>query len=178
MSNYRRDPIAGGTYFFTLTLADRQSTLLIDQIEALRIAYQRANALHPFTTIAICILPDHIHAIWQLPPHDANFALRWRMIKSQFSRQFPANQQRSDSKAIRREKGIWQRRFWEHQIRDDNDLQRHVDYIHYNPVKHGYVQRVQDWEYSSFQRYVKQGCCLLDWGGDGEVEKGDYGEKV
>ncbi len=170
MSNYRRDPIAGGTYYFTLTLADRQSTLLIDQIGALRIAYQRANALHPFTTIAICILHDHIHAIWQLRQHDANFALRWRIIKSQFSRQFPINEQRSVSKAIRREKGIWQRRFWEHQIRDDNDLQRHVDYIHYNPVKHGYVQRVQDWQYSSFQRYVKQGYYPIDWGGGVKVD--------
>jgi putative transposase len=176
MSNYRGYSIAGGTYFFTLALANRQSTLLTDQIEMLRAAYQRTNALHPFTTIAICILPDHIHAIWQLPPDDANFALRWRMIKSQFSRQLPINQQRSDSKAKRREKGIWQRRFWEHQIRDDNDLQRHVDYIHYNPVKHGYVQRVRDWEYSSFQRYVKQGHYPIDWGGSVYIKSGDFGE--
>lgn len=149
---------------------------MTDQIEALRFAYQRTNALHPFTTIAICILPDHIHAIWQLPPNDANFALRWRMIKSQFSRQFSVNAQRSESKAIRREKGIWQRRFWEHQIRDDNDLQRHVDYIHYNPVKHEYVQCVRDWQYSSFHRYVKQGRCPIDWGGGVIVEEGGFGE--
>jgi putative transposase len=91
-------------------------------------------------------------------------------------KQLPINQQRSNSKAKRREKGIWQRRFWEHQIRDDNDLQRHVDYIHYNPVKHGYVQRVRDWEYSSFQRYVKQGHYPIDWGGSVYIKSGDFGE--
>jgi putative transposase len=176
MSNYRREPIAGGTYFFTLALANRQSSLLVNQIEALRIAYQRANSLHSFTTIAICIMPDHLHAIWQLPQHDANFALRWSVIKSQFSRQFSVNQLRSVSKARRREKGIWQRRFWEHQIRDEADLQRHVDYIHYNPVKHGYVKCVRDWEFSSFHRYVKQGHYPMDWGGDG-VATGDFGEQ-
>lgn len=175
MPNYRRDPLAGGTYFFTLTLANRQSNLLIKHIDAFRQAYQRADELHPFTTIAICILPDHLHAIWQLPPNDANFALRWSIIKSQFSRQLSANQQRSESKVKRREKGIWQRRFWEHQIRDEADLQRHVDYIHYNPVKHEYVKCVQDWQYSSFHRYVKQEHCPIDWGGV-SGQQGNYGE--
>ena len=175
MSNYIRSQVAGATYFFTLALAQRNTNLLTDNIELLRQAYQRANALHPFTTISICILPDHIHAIWQMPIDDGNYALRWRMIKSQVSRNFNANEQRSSSKIKHREKGIWQRRYWEHQIRDDNDLQRHVDYIHYNPVKHGLVSNVKDWPHSTFHRYVKDGVYAENWGGrfDG---KGVFGE--
>lgn len=175
MSNYIRSQVAGATYFFTLTLAQRNTALLTDNIELLRHAYQRANALHPFTTIAICILPDHIHAIWQMPPDDGDYALRWRMIKSQFSRHFSANEQRSSSKVKRREKGIWQRRYWEHQIRDDIDLQRHVDYIHYNPVKHGLVSNVKDWPHSTFHRYVKDDVYAESLGGKFD-EKGIFGE--
>ncbi len=165
MSRYRRSQIVGGTYFFTVALRDRHSKLLIDRIQELRHAYRRANELHPFTTIAICILPEHIHAIWQLPPNDANYALRWSIIKSLFSRQFEASQDRSASKIRQREKGIWQRRYWEHQIRNEIDLNRHIDYIHANPVKHGYVSAVKDWEYSSFHRYVREGTLPLDWMG-------------
>ena len=175
MSNYRRAPVAGATYFFTLTLADRRSDWLVSHIEALRAAYLRARDLHPFHTIAICVMPDHLHAIWQLPQDDADFALRWRMIKSGFSRQFVANPGRSASKVGRREKGIWQRRYWEHQIRDDADLQRHVDYIHYNPVKHGHVEQVRDWPYSSFHRYVVSDHYPADWGGAGQAAD-DFGE--
>ena len=175
MSNYIRSQVFGATYFFTLTLAQRNTSLLTDNIDLLRRAYQRVNALHPFTTIAICILPDHIHAIWQLPLDDGDYALRWRIIKSQFSRNFSVNEQRSSSKIKHREKGIWQRRYWEHQIRDDNDLQRHVDYIHYNPVKHGLVGHVKDWPHSTFHRYVKQGVCEEDWG-SGFDGKGLFGE--
>lgn len=175
MSNYIRSQVAGGTYFFTLTLAQRNTNLITANIDVLRLAYQRANTLYPFTTIAICILPDHIHAIWKMPQDDGDYALRWRMIKSQFSRNFSANQQRSNSKIKHREKGIWQRRYWEHQIRDDIDLQHHVDYIHYNPVKHGLVQRVQDWPHSTFHRYVKEGLYAQNWG-DGFDGKGVFGE--
>lgn len=175
MPNYIRSQVAGATYFFTVTLAQRNTRLLTDNIDLLRSAYQRANSLHPFTTIAICILPDHVHAIWQMPKNDGNYALRWRLIKSQFSRNFSANEQRSNSKIKRREKGIWQRRFWEHQIRDEVDLQRHVDYIHYNPVKHGLVGSVKDWPYSTFHRYAKQGMVAKNWGSNVE-EKGMFGE--
>ena len=139
MPNYQRAPVAGTTYFFTLALADRRSGLLVSHIEALRLAYRRARDLHPFATVAICVMPDHLHAIWRLPQGDVDFALRWRVLKSGFSRQFAADSRRSPSKIRRREKGIWQRRYWEHQIRDADDLQRHVDYIHYNPVKHGHA---------------------------------------
>lgn len=175
MSNYIRSQVAGGTYFFTLTLAQRNTNLITANIELLRLAYQRANTLHPFTTIAICILPDHIHAIWKMPQDDGDYALRWRMIKSQFSRNFSANQQRSNSKIKHREKGIWQRRYWEHQIRDDIDLQRHVDYVHFNPVKHGLVNQVKDWPHSTFHRYVKEGVYAENWG-NGFDEKGAFGE--
>ena len=175
MPNYIRSQVAGATYFFTLTLAQRNTRLLTDNIDLLRSSYQRANSLHPFTTIAICIMPDHIHAIWQMPIDDGNYALRWRMIKSQFSRNFGVNEQRSCSKIKHREKGIWQRRYWEHQIRDEVDLKRHVDYIHYNPVKHGLVDSVKDWPYSTFHRYAKQGVVAENWGSNVE-EKGLFGE--
>ena len=177
MSRYRRSQILGGTYFFTVALANRQSKLLVEHIEALRQAYRRANELHPFTTVAICILPEHIHAIWQLPPDDANYALRWSIIKAQFSRQFEANINRSASKIRQREKGIWQRRYWEHQIRDEIDLNRHIDYIHANPVKHGYVNAVRDWEYSSFHRYVREDILPMDWmGTTDDMADGQFGE--
>ena len=165
MPNYRRSKIAGGFYFFTVALADRQSTLLTENIGLLRQAYARANQLHPFETTAICVLPEHIHAIWQLPPNDARFDLRWRIIKSNFSRHFEASSQRNTSKVQRREKGIWQRRYWEHQIRNERDLNQHIDYIHANPVKHGYASQVKDWPYSSFHRYVRAGILPIDWMG-------------
>jgi len=109
-----------------------------------------------------------------MPAEEADYALRWRMIKSQFSRNFSANEQRSSSKIKHREKGIWQRRYWEHQIRDDVDMQRHVDYIHHNPVKHGLASQVKDWPYSTFHKHVAQGMVDENWGG--YDEKGVFGE--
>ncbi len=176
MSRYRRAEIKGGTYFFTVTLADRSGDLLVRHIDHLRQAYQAATNLYPFSTVAICILPDHLHALWTLPPEDANFPLRWRLIKSKFSRTLPIDARRTASKLAKREKGIWQRRYWEHAIRDDADLERHVDYIHFNPVKHGYVSRVSDWPHSSFARYVARGSRPQDWGGDMKEITGTFGE--
>ncbi|MDH1264617.1 transposase [Pseudomonas sp. GD03944] len=175
MSHYRREWVPGGTYFFTVTLADRRSRLLVDEIALLRKTYVQANKRLPFTTIAICVLPDHLHAIWSLPDGDSDYSQRWALIKSQFSRALPAATSVSPSKSRKREKGIWQRRFWEHCIRDDEDLARHVDYIHYNPVKHGLVTQVRDWPYSSFHRYVERGDVSRDWGG-GEGVDGVFGE--
>lgn len=175
MPNYIRNQIAGASYFFTITLADRRSSMLTDHIHLLRNAYQRANTLHSFKTVAIYILPDHLHAVWQMPEDDGDYALRWRMIKSHFSRQFSASDNRSNSKIKHREKGIWQRRYWEHQIRDDLDMQRHIDYIHYNPVKHGLVAKAIDWPHSTFHRYVKQGVYSEDWGVSKE-QIGQFGE--
>jgi putative transposase len=176
MSYYRRAHVAGGTYFFTVTIADRSADDLVRHIDRLRGAYRVALSRYPFKTVAICILPDHVHAIWSLPDGDADFARRWMLIKSGFSRGLPTRPQTSDSKLRKRERGIWQRRYWEHLIRDADDLSRHIDYIHFNPVKHGLVARVQDWPYSSFHGYCKQGLLPLDWGGDVGELSGNFGE--
>jgi putative transposase len=176
MSHYRRAKVAGGLFFFTLALADRSSDLLIREIHRLRVAYRFAQERLPFDTISICILPDHLHTVWQLPEGDTNFSSRWSLIKSNFSRGLPAAKARSASKIRKREKGIWQRRYWEHAIRDDADLERHVDYIHYNPVKHGFVSRVVDWPHSSFRRYVERGLLPRDWGGDMIDNDAHFGE--
>jgi putative transposase len=176
MSRYVRAKVEGGTFFFTVTLADRPSDLLIRHIGRLRTAYASVQQAYPFETIAICILPDHVHAIWSLPDGDADFPRRWSLIKSGFSRGLPSEADRSFSKVAKREKGIWQRRFWEHAIRDDRDFSRHVDYTHFNPVKHGHVPRVCDWPYSSFHRYVAREMLPLDWGGNVGDMTGAFGE--
>ena len=176
MSRYRRAKIPGGTYFFTLTLASRSSDLLVRHIDRLRDAYRLAQQRRPFETVAVCILPDHLHAIWSLPPGDSDFARRWNLIKAGFSRGLPAAGSRSSSKAGKREKGIWQRRYWEHAIRGDSDLACHVDYIHFNPVRHGLVPRVCDWPHSSFHPCVRRGDLPPDWGGDIREISGSFGE--
>ncbi|WLB55355.1 REP-associated tyrosine transposase [Bradyrhizobium japonicum] len=173
MSRYRR--AQGSTFFFTVVLADRSSTLLVDQVDRLRRIYRTVQQRRPFETVAICILPDHLHAVWSLPDQDVDFSSRWNLIKGGFSRGLE-QQMRSASKQLKREKGIWQRRYWEHAIRDDADLERHVDYIHFNPVKHGLVTRVRDWSLSSFHRYVDQGTLPVDWGGDMRDIAGQFGE--
>ena len=179
MSRYRRSLADGSTFFFTVNLADRNGTLLVDEIALLRTAYRVAKLRQPFEDIAICVLPNHLHAIWQLPTEDADFGQRWSNIKRHFSKHLPVAETRSDSKIAKRERGIWQRRFWEHQIRNDLDLERHVDYIHNNPVKHGYVLRASDWPHSSFHRYVRDGVLAADWGinnyADGQIT-GEFGE--
>lgn len=174
MSRYRRSRAAGGTFFFTVALADRKSSVLVEHVAGLRSAYRSVSQNCPFETLAICILPDHLHALWRLPVGDADFSSRWSRIKGGFSLKLPPAP-RSASKLAKREKGIWQRRFWEHQIVDDEDLQRHFDYIHFNPVKHGLVQCVADWPYSSFHRCVRSGLLVPDWAGGAEDCAG-YGE--
>ena len=154
MTNYRRNFIPGGSYFFTVNLVDRHSCLLTENIETLRAAFRYTRSRHPFTVEAMVVLPDHLHTIWSLPEGDHDFALRWRLIKSAFSRELPAGESISESRAAKGERGIWQRRYWEHTLRDEHDLERHVDYIHFNPVKHGHVSQVRDWPYSSFHRMV------------------------
>jgi putative transposase len=177
MSRYRRVKIEGGVFFFTVTLADRASDFLVRNVDRLRQVYAIAQKRYPFNTVAICVLPDHLHAIWSLPPDDTDFSRRWSLIKREFSRVFPASADRSRSKIARREKGIWQRRYWEHTIRNDTDLVRHIDYIHFNPIKHGYVSRVCDWPHSSFHRFVADGTLPHDWGGDGTEITGEFGER-
>jgi putative transposase len=173
MTSYRRNFVPGGSFFFTVNLADRKLALLTAHIELLREAFRKTRQRHPFTVDAIVILPDHIHAIWTMPEGDADFATRWRLIKSTFSRK-PI----SESRAAKRERGIWQRRYWEHTIRDEDDFARHVDYIHINPLKHGLVDRVREWEASSFQRYVKLGVYPIDWAGDASQDGRLYGERL
>ena len=172
---YRRARADGATYFFTVNLADRRSQLLVEQIEALRQAVRTVKRAHPFEIVAWVVLPEHLHAVWTLPAEDADYSLRWSQIKGEFSRQLPKTERISTSRARKRERGIWQRRFWEHQIRDDNDLARHVDYLHYNPVKHGYVGRVVDWPYSSFHRFVERSWLTEDWGVEDDIA-GELGE--
>ncbi len=164
MPNYRRANAAGATYFFTVALADRSSHLLVDEIDRLRRAFHVVRKRAPFEIVAICVLPDHLHTVWTLPENDADFSARWAQIKRLFSSGLPPSQSRSESKANKREKGIWQRRFWEHQIRNEAELQRCVDYIHFNPVKHGHVSHVCDWPHSSFLRYVQHGWLNANWG--------------
>ena len=177
MTNYRRNRLAGGTFFFTVNLANRSGTLLTTHVDLLRDAFQYAKQRHSFTVEAIVVLPDHLHAVWSLPPDDADYALRWRLIKTHFSRSLAAGEKRSTSRQSKYERGIWQRRYWEHTIRDDTDLAHHIDYIHFNPVKHGHVARVADWPHSSFHRFVCDGILPPAWAGDGGTGGGEFGER-
>jgi putative transposase len=184
MATFRRAVVPGATYLFTVNTHQRMKVLTNASFySALKHALRRVNVEHPFTTDASVLLPDHLHCIWTLPPGDANYALRWNLIKrlvSQATRQL-IEALMNRSRQQRRELGLWQRRFWEHQIRDEQDLIKHVEYIHWNPVKHGYVARVRDWPYSSFHGYVKQGLYPLDWASSDEANKTaeeDYGEPL
>jgi putative transposase len=176
MANYRRNFIPGGTFFFTVNLADRRSCLLIARVDLLRTAFRDVRRRYPFEIEAIVVLPDHLHTIWTLPDDDADFALRWRLIKTGFSRGLRRTERVSASRADKGERGIWQRRYWEHTLRDEVDFARHADYIHFNPLKHGHVRRVRDWPYSSFRRMVRLNIYPLDWSG-AKVETRDFGER-
>jgi putative transposase len=176
MVKYRRNFVPGATYFFTVTLADRRSSALVDHIRALRAAFRAGRRERPFTIDAIVILPDHLHAILTLPPGDADFSGRWRRIKGHFSNHLIAAGA-STTRHASGEYALWQRRFWEHTIRDEDDFGRHVDYIHFNPVKHGLVSRVRDWPYSSFHLYVRRGLLPNDWAGDVREGRAGYGER-
>jgi len=167
MTNYRRCRIPGGTYFFTVNLANRRQSLLTDHIQPLRDAFREVLTTHPFTIQAIVVLPAHLHCLWELPEADSDYSTRWRQIKSAFSRALPCGERISSSRTSKAERGIWQRRFWEHTIRDDTGFATRFDYIHYNPVKHGHVRQVTDWPYSSFHRYVRLGVYPIDWAGAG-----------
>jgi putative transposase len=177
MPDYRRNRVAGGTYFFTLALADRRSELLIREVDALRASVSRARALYPFRIDAWVGLPEHLHAVWTLPEGDADFSTRWTLIKRGFSARIATGESRSVSRIAKGERGIWQRRFWEHTVRGEADFVRHVDYVHFNPVKHGLVGSARDWPFSSFRRAVVRGDYPADWGG-GEGGVGEYGERA
>lgn len=176
MPNYRRAFVPDGCWFFTVNLLERRQSLLVDHIATLRDAVARTRRDYPFEIEAFVVLPDHLHAIWTLPPGDANFSTRWRLIKTRFAKSLPKQERLSAVRERRGERGIWQRRFWEHLIRDEADYARHVEYCCINPVKHGLVSRVQDWPYSSFHRDVRGGIFPIDWAGDVDVD-GQFGER-
>jgi putative transposase len=149
MSNYTRYYKNGGCYFFTVVLNDRSQNLLTANIQLLRQSFAKIKQHYPFKIDAIVILPDHIHSVWTLPKNDNDFSTRWRLIKSAFSRSLSQNEYVSTSRENKHERGIWQRRFWEHFIKDQEDYNHHIDYIHFNPVKHGYLNDAYQWPYSS-----------------------------
>jgi putative transposase len=166
MPDYRRRYVPGGSWFFTVNLLDRRQRLLVEHIDLLREATRWAMRRHPFRIEAFVVLPDHLHAIWTLPEGDADFSLRWRLIKTRFARGIPKGEWLSPAREARGERGVWQRRFWEHMIRDEDDFARCANYCAINPVKHGHVRRPLDWPYSSFHRDVRRGVYSEDWGTD------------
>ena len=166
MPNYRRLRVAGGTYFFTVKLRDPESQLLIEEVSVLREAFRTVMSTHPFVIDAIVIMPNHLHTLWTLPAGDSDYSTRWRQIKAAFSRAMPKGERISASRQSKGERGIWQRRFWEHTIRDQRGFNHRFDYIHYNPVKHGYVRHPHEWLYSSFHRAMRQGIYPADWQAD------------
>jgi len=163
---YRRIKTAGGTYFFTVNLADRSSALLVEHVAELRQAVRTVKQGHSFDILAWVVLPEHMHAVWTLPPDDDDFSTRWMLIKTGFSRSIQSGESINASRLRKGERGIWQRRFWEHQIRDENDLARHIDYVHINPVKHGHAVKANDWPYSSIHRYIRSGLLAADLAAD------------
>jgi putative transposase len=179
MSRYRRATTAGSSYFFTVVAYRRQPILCDEAIRnALRTAIETVRVGRPFIIDAWVLLPDHLHCVWTLPDGDADFSTRWKIIKRDVSLDCREDYRRADlvtaSKRKHRESTVWQRRFWEHQIRDENDFARHVDYIHFNPVKHGHVKQVADWPYSTFHRYVRAGVYARDWAGAKESMELEY----
>ena len=170
MPNYHRVWLPGGTFFFTL-VTNQRKPIFQDQYardalsDAMEYAKDRGDN---FQMDAVCLLPDHLHCIWTLPEGDTGYPTRWKMIKARFSRIYRnlggAESVISVSRMSKGDSGVWQRRYWEHTIRDKTDLIRHIEYIHYNPVKHGYVRQVKEWPWSSFHQFVRNGQYPVDWG--------------
>ena len=169
LPDYVRRWVAGGTYCFTVNLADRRCSLLVDRIAVLRQAVREVRRARPFHIDAWVVLPEHMHCLWTLPNGDVDFSTRMRLIKGAFSRGVESGERRSASRLMQGERGIWQRRFWEHAIRDEADYRAHMDYIHFNPVKHGLVAQAAMWPFSTFQRCLGLGFYPADWGGGGTV---------
>jgi putative transposase len=176
MPDYRRYRVPGGTYFFTINLLNRHSDLLVRHIEALRESVRRTRIERPFHIDAWVVLPEHIHCVITLPPGDDDFSNRIKAIKIRFVRALEPDEWRSPVRVAKGERGIWQRRFWEHAIRDDDDYARHLDYVHFNPVKHGHATSVAQWPYSTFHHCVRTGIYPMDWGG-GEIDDIAAGER-
>ena len=179
MRRYIRARSGGATYFLTLTLQDRSSRYLVDHVAVLRQCLGQVKQRHPFDIDAIVVLPEHLHALWTMPADDPDFSTRCMLLKQRFTQQLGAlgalDGTASHQRGRKGERSLWQRRFWEHQIRDEEDYARHVDYIHFNPVKHGWVLRARDWPYSSLHRYVREGTLPADWGISAAIA-GQFGE--
>ena len=154
MVGYRRNRVPDGTFFFTVTLRDRRSDALVRHVAALRESWRRARTRIPHEVIAVVVLPEHLHAVIRMRDGAGDYPALWREIKGFTTRT-----------CLRGARSPWQSRFWEHTLRDDDDLRRHVDYVHGNPLKHGWVERVRHWPHSSFHRYVREGVLPEDWGG-------------
>jgi putative transposase len=169
MPDYRRNRVAGGTYFFTVNLLERRSKLLVQHIDVLRTAIKHVQKSKPFYIDAWVVLPDHMHCVWTLPMGDDDYPARWKAIKTAFSRAMPKTERLSIARVAKGERGIWQRRYWEHTIRNDKDYAAHVDYCHINPLKHGLVKQVKDWPYSTFHKLVKAGVYLENWAGAEDI---------
>jgi putative transposase len=174
MPNFKRYRVPGARYFFTVVTHERRPILTTDLgRRCLREAIEAAVTRTPFEIFAVVLLPDHLHAIWTLPSGDADYSTRWAKIKEAFTRSFLAaggsEGRMTENRERHRERAVWQHRFWEHTIRDEDDLERCVNYIHWNPVKHGLVCRVRDYPWSSFARFVEAGDYDRDWGGEIEV---------
>ena len=170
---YRRVYVKGGSYFFTVIAEKRRNIFTDDNVKLLRSAFKSVMEKRAFVIDAAVVLPDHLHFIWTLPEHDSDYSTRWRLIKTAFTKQYPdkfivQNVNRNNKK----QQDIWQHRGWEHCLRDEWDFQQHVNYIHYNPVKHGLVKRAVDWQYSSIHRYIKSGMLDKHWG-EGEMDFSD-----
>ena len=164
MVGYRRNFVPGGTYFFTVALKNRSSSYLTEHVDLLINGIKTVQKRTRFNDIACVVMPDHMHTIWRLPEEDSDYPMRWKAIKSLFTRSLIKSGV-DLAKTSRGEYPLWQRRYWEHTISGMQDLRSHIDYIHYNPVKHGYVSNACDWPYSSLHRYIRQGLLPQDWGG-------------
>jgi len=183
MPNYIQAKFEGGYYFFTVVTNGRVKLFLTPLArDCLHHAIDQMRSRHPFESVAFCLLPEHLHCVWKLPEGDADFSTRWASIKGTFSRAFlqRGGRQTTPSPSRRRksEASLWQRRFWEHQIRDERDLQRHVDYVHYNPLKHGLVERLEDWPWSTYHRYCREGFYggPAPFKGTSKFDAADFGE--
>ena len=175
---YRRAKIFGGTYFFTVVTYGRKGILTDPaNVTLLRNAFRHVMEKQPFKIDAFVLLPDRLHCIWTLPDEDIDFPKRWKSIKSYFTRKcLPEYRNIPNGARIKKkEQAVWQRRYWEHLIRDDDDYLRHVEYIHYNPVKHGHSRTPGEWAYSSFHKYVRQGKYDYNWGAGESIK---FDEKI
>ena len=180
MPEYRRAR-DGNTYFFTVVTFKRQPFLCDDEPRrVLREVIGNVRSRHPFEVKAWVLLPDHLHCIWELPDGDTDYSMRWGLIKKEFTKRMKGRIETFEPGASRKKKregAVWQRRFWEHRIRDERDYMLHLDYTHYNPVKHGLVRAPGDWEHSTFHRYVEEGVYPADWGSGGlDLQEVDGGE--